>query len=51
MIADNLDPDKVTQTTISIINEWLVERHIEQNNVQKERLFSHIKAMVHRAKS
>jgi len=51
MIEDNLDPILITQQTIDIINEWLVLRHIKQNEVQKEMLFSHIQAMVYRAKT
>jgi len=51
MIEDNLDPVLITKQTIDIINEWLVLRHIKQNEVQKEMLFSHIQAMVYRAKT
>lgn len=51
MIEDDLDPELITQKTIAVINEWLVNENITQNEVQKEMLFSHIKAMVNRAKT
>ncbi|MWN32228.1 MULTISPECIES: transcriptional antiterminator [unclassified Gilliamella] len=51
MIEDNLDPELVTKQTIEIINGWLSECRIFQNDVQKAMLYSHIKAMVERAKT
>ncbi|WP_208609930.1 hypothetical protein [Gilliamella mensalis] len=51
MIEDNLDLELVTKQTIEIINDWLAECHIFQNDVQKAMLYSHIKAMVERAKN
>lgn len=51
MIEDDLDPTLVTQKTIEIINDWLKELHIEQNDVQKAMLLSHVKAMVLRART
>lgn len=50
MIEDNLDVDLVTEKTINIINEWLKEKQIKQNDVQIAMLYSHIHAMVNRAK-
>lgn len=51
MIEDNLEPELVTEQTITIINSWLVQHQIIQNDVQKAMLFSHVKAMVERAKT
>ncbi|OCG19472.1 hypothetical protein A9G28_02855 [Gilliamella sp. Fer1-1] len=51
MFEDNLEPELVTQQTINIINSWLVQHQIIQNDVQKAMLFSHVKAMVERAKT
>lgn len=51
MIEDNLKPELVTEQTIKIINNWLVEHKITQDEVQKAMLFSHVKAMVERAKT
>lgn len=51
MVEDNLDLDAVTEQTIAIINGWLQELHIKQNDVQKAMLLSHVKAMVERAKT
>ena len=51
MIEDDLEPELVTEQTITIINSWLVQHQIIQNDVQKAMLFSHVKAMVERAKT
>ncbi|MCO6537485.1 MULTISPECIES: hypothetical protein [unclassified Gilliamella] len=51
MIEDNLEPELVIEQTITIINSWLVQHQIIQNDVQKAMLFSHVKAMVERAKT
>ncbi|OCG67639.1 hypothetical protein A9G41_10035 [Gilliamella sp. Nev5-1] len=51
MFEDNLEPELVTQQTINIINSWLAKHQIIQNDVQKAMLFSHVKAMVERAKT
>ena len=51
MIEDDLDPEVVTEQTIEIINRWLTEHQITQNDVQKAMLLSHVKAMVERAKT
>jgi PRD domain protein (TIGR03582 family) len=51
MFEDNFEPELVTQQTINIINSWLVQHQIIQNDVQKAMLFSHVKAMVERAKT
>ncbi|MWN06628.1 PRD domain-containing protein [Gilliamella sp. Pas-s95] len=51
MIEDNLDPELVTNQTIEIINDWLSECQIFQNDIQKAMLYSHVKAMVERAKN
>lgn len=51
MIADDLNPDLITEKTIEIINLWLKDEGIQQNEVQKAMLLSHVKAMVHRAKT
>ena len=51
MIEDNLEPELVTEQTITIINSWLAQHQIIQNDVQKAMLFSHVKAMVERAKT
>lgn len=51
MIEDNLKPELVTKQTIEIINNWLSEKQITQNEVQKAMLFSHVKAMVERSKT
>ncbi|OCG26507.1 hypothetical protein A9G45_00260 [Gilliamella sp. HK2] len=51
MFEDNLESELVTQQTINIINSWLVQHQIIQNDVQKAMLFSHVKAMVERAKT
>ncbi|MBI0114711.1 MULTISPECIES: hypothetical protein [unclassified Gilliamella] len=51
MIEDDLDPEVVTAQTIEIINRWLTDHQITQNNVQKAMLLSHVKAMVERAKT
>ena len=50
MIEDDLDPEVVTAQTIEIINRWLTDHQITQNDVQKAMLLSHVKAMVERAK-
>ncbi|NUF50172.1 transcriptional antiterminator [Gilliamella sp. ESL0250] len=51
MIEDNLEPELVTKQTINLINSWLAQHQITQNDVQKAMLFSHVKAMVERAKT
>lgn len=51
MIEDDLDPEVVTAQTIEIINRWLTDHQITQNDVQKAMLLSHVKAMVERAKT
>ena len=51
MIEDDLDPEVVTEQTIEIINRWLTDHQITQNDVQKAMLLSHVKAMVERAKT
>lgn len=51
MVEDDLDPEVVTEQTIKIINHWLAEHQITQNDVQKAMLLSHVKAMVERAKT
>ncbi|QIQ20871.1 transcriptional antiterminator [Zophobihabitans entericus] len=51
MIADDLNPEVVTDQTIEIINEWFKEAGVTQNEVQKAMLLSHVKAMVSRAKT
>ncbi|TSJ87607.1 hypothetical protein FPQ14_11955 [Gilliamella apicola] len=51
MIEDDLDPEVVTAQTIEIINRWLTDYQITQNDVQKAMLLSHVKAMVERAKT
>ena len=51
MIDDDLDPEVVTAQTIEIINRWLTDHQISQNDVQKAMLLSHVKAMVERAKT
>ncbi|OCG48645.1 hypothetical protein A9G35_01320 [Gilliamella sp. Choc5-1] len=51
MIEDSLDPERVTEQTIDIINGWLVQHQITQNDMQKAMLLSHVKAMVTRAKT
>ncbi len=51
MIEDNLEPELVTSQIIKIINGWLIEQQITQNDVQKAMLLSHVKAMVQRAKT
>lgn len=51
MIEDDLDPEVVTAQTMEIINRWLTEHQITQNDVQKAMLLSHVKAMVERAKT
>lgn len=51
MIEDDLTPEEVTENTINIINTWLAEHQIVQNDVQKLMLYSHIKSMVQRAKT
>ena len=51
MIEDDLDTEVVTEQTIKIINRWLTDHQIIQNDVQKAMLLSHVKAMVERAKT
>jgi len=51
MIEDNLDPEVITEKTIDIINTWLIEEQIKQNDVQKAMMLSHVKAMVNRSKT
>ncbi|PXY90948.1 transcriptional antiterminator [Gilliamella apis] len=51
MIEYDLDPEVVTAQTIEIINRWLTDHQITQNDVQKAMLLSHVKAMVERAKT
>ncbi len=51
MMEDDLDPEVVTAQTIEIINRWLTDHQITQNDVQKAMLLSHVKAMVERAKT
>lgn len=51
MVEDDLDPEVVTEQTIKIINHWLAEHQITQNDVQKAMMLSHVKAMVERAKT
>lgn len=51
MIEDNLDIDLISEKTINIIDGWLKENQIQQNEVQKEMLLSHVTAMVSRAKT
>ena len=51
MIEDDLDTEVVTEQTIKIINRWLADHQIIQNDVQKAMLLSHVKAMVERAKT
>lgn len=51
MIDDNLDPETVTAKVLAIVNSWFEAESITQNDVQKEMMASHVKAMVHRAKT
>ena len=43
MIEDDLDPEVVTAQTIEIINRWLTDHQISQNDVQKAMLLSNVK--------
>ena len=51
MVEDNLEPEAVTQSLLTIIDDWLKAEGAYTTDVQGQMLASHVKAMVTRAKT
>lgn len=51
MIVDDLNPEEVTEQLLVAVKELLASEGIYPNDVQQTMLASHLKAMVHRAKT